>query len=54
MRLYHEWMRTYQLGRKRILDTMLAANLHVAGVRRLFTSNPDDFRVFGTFELLVP
>ena len=54
LRRYHEWMGTYHLGRKRILDTMLAATLHTAGVRRLFTSNPDEFRVFGVFELLVP
>ena len=49
-----EWMTRHRLGRKRVLDTMLAATLHTAGVRRLFTSNPDDFRVFGAFELLVP
>ena len=54
MSLFFDWMLRYQLGRKRILDTMLAATLHTAGVRRFFTSNPDDFRVFGVFELLVP
>jgi predicted nucleic acid-binding protein len=52
--LFFDWMNRYQLGRKRILDTMLAATLYTAGVRRLFTSNPDDFRVFDAFELLVP
>lgn len=54
MELYFEWMTRHQLGRKRILDTILAATLHVADVRRLFTLNPADFRVFGVFELLVP
>lgn len=54
MRLHHEWMARHGLGRKRILDTLLAATLHTAGVRRLFTTNPDDFRIFGVFELLVP
>jgi len=49
-----DWLTRHQLGRKRILDTMLAATLHTAGVRRIFTSNPDDFRIFGVFELLVP
>ena len=49
-----EWMERHQLGRKRILDTMLAATLYSAGVRRLFTLNAEDFRVFGVFELLVP
>ncbi|HMJ89218.1 MAG TPA: hypothetical protein VK530_05355 [Candidatus Acidoferrum sp.] len=47
-------MNRFQLGRKRILDTQLAAILHTAGVHRLFTSNPRDFEVFGVFELLVP
>lgn len=49
-----EWMETHHLGRKRILDTMLAATLYSARVRRLFTLNPSDFRVFGVFDLLVP
>jgi predicted nucleic acid-binding protein len=48
------WMRQFQLGRKRILDTHLAAILHVSGVRRLITSNPSDFAVFGVFELMTP
>lgn len=54
MSQFFDWMIRYQLGRQRILDTLLAATLHTAGVRRLFTSNPDDFRIFGVFELLVP
>lgn len=49
-----EWMIRHQLGRKRIIDTMLAATLHMAGARKLLTLNPDDCRVFGVFELLVP
>lgn len=48
------WMRQFALGPKRILDTHLAAVLHGAGVRRLLTSNPDDFAVFGVFELIKP
>ena len=48
------WMREFRLGRKRILDTHLAAVLYVAGVRRLLTSNPDDFAVFGVLETLTP
>ena len=54
MELCFEWMTLHQLGRKRILDTMLAATLHAADVRRLFTLNPTDFRVFSVFELLAP
>jgi len=48
------WMREFSLGRKRILDTHFAAILHTHGVRRLLTSNPGDFAVFGVFELIVP
>jgi predicted nucleic acid-binding protein len=48
------WMREFRLGRKRILDTYLAAVLHTNGVRRLFTSNPADFQVFGVLEIVTP
>jgi hypothetical protein len=48
------WMRQFNLGRKRILDTQLAAIFHTAGIRRLLTSNPADFQVFGVFEILTP
>ncbi len=48
------WMRQFGLGRKRILDTHLAAVLHGASVRRLLTSNPADFTVFGVFEIVSP
>jgi len=48
------WMRQYNLGRKRILDTHLAAILHTNGVRRLLTSNPADFAVFNVLESIVP
>ena len=48
------WMRQFNLGRKRTLDTHLAAVLHTAGVRRLLTSNPGDFIVFGALEIVTP
>ena len=48
------WLRHFNLGRKRILDTHLAAVLHTTGVRRLLTSNPGDFTVFGVFEIVTP
>lgn len=41
-----------RLGRKRILDTALAATLELAGVRRLATFNPDDFRPFAFLDLV--
>jgi len=48
------WMRQFNLGRKRILDTQLAAILHTNGVSRLLTSNPADFSVFGVLETITP
>ena len=48
------WMRQFNLGRKRILDTNLAAIFHTASVRRLLTSNPADFAVFDVFEIITP
>ncbi len=48
------WMRKFSLGRKRILDTHLAAVLYTSGVRRLLTANPRDFTVFGVLETVTP
>lgn len=42
------------LGRKRILDTALAATLELAGIRRLATFNRKDFEVFPFLELVSP
>jgi predicted nucleic acid-binding protein len=47
-----ELMETLRLGRKRILDTALAATLECAGVRRLATFNPGDFAIFGFLDLV--
>lgn len=52
-RLALDWLQRHQLGRKRILDTQLAATLWVAGSRRIITSNPADFRLLG-FEAVSP
>jgi predicted nucleic acid-binding protein len=49
-----QWLRDYRLGRKRILDTHLAAVIYGAGIRRLMTSNPADFRIFDVFEIVTP
>lgn len=53
VRLALDWVHRHQLGRKRILDTQLAATLWTAGIQRLVTSNPSDFKLLG-FETLVP
>lgn len=43
------WMREFRLGRKRVLDTALAATYKEHGIRRLATANPSDFAIFGIF-----
>ena len=48
------WMRQFSLGRKRILDTHLAATLHTRAIHRLLTSNAADFSVFGVLETVTP
>jgi len=49
-----DWHRTHRLGRKRLLDTMLAASYYEAGVTHVLTLNPSDFNVFGEFSVVVP
>jgi predicted nucleic acid-binding protein len=46
------WLTRHQLGRKRLLDTMLAATFHRAGVKRIVTNNERDFKVLGVFEIV--
>lgn len=43
-----------QLGRKRILDTALAATLECAGIQRLMTLNRRDYEIFPFLELVGP
>jgi predicted nucleic acid-binding protein len=54
MRLFSNWMTTIPLGRKRILDTMLAATFHANDIRSVITSNVRDFTVFGVFDIIRP
>jgi predicted nucleic acid-binding protein len=49
---FHRWMRHHQLGRKRVLDTLLAATYREAGITSLLTLNAGDFAVFGDFAYL--
>jgi predicted nucleic acid-binding protein len=49
-----ELLLQHRLGRKRVLDTMLAAVLEAAGVEVLATFNGDDYRVFGFLEVVEP
>lgn len=50
--LFLTWVDELRLGRKRLLDTLLAASLHSACVRRIAATDWRDFDVFGVFEIL--
>lgn len=43
------WMERFQLGRKRLLDTLIAATWHTSGISEIYTLNPADFVLFGHF-----
>ena len=45
---------SFRLGRRRILDTALAATLEEAGVTRLATLNGSDFAVFPFLKIVEP
>lgn len=48
------WLQEHRLGRKRLLDTLLAATYFTSGVRAMLTTNARDFAVFGCFEIRQP
>lgn len=45
------WLSMYKLGRKRLIDTHMAACYAENGVTTLWTNNRDDFKIFEVFEL---
>jgi len=47
--LFLGWLEEHKLGRKRLLDTMLASTLRASGITSILTLNRDDFTVFGDF-----
>lgn len=49
---FHDWMQQHQLGRKRLLDTLLAASFREAGITSVLTLNATDFTVFGEFSFV--
>lgn len=53
-RQFLAWLQQFGLGRKRVLDTLLAATYYHAGVRSILTSNAADFSVFGVFTCIPP
>jgi predicted nucleic acid-binding protein len=52
--LFLGWLQQFLLGRKRLLDTLLAATYQQAGILSLLTTNPADFAVFGMFRCITP
>lgn len=44
------WMEEFRLGRKRIMDTYLAATYHGNGIRKVATANTGDFALFRVFD----
>jgi predicted nucleic acid-binding protein len=51
---FFAWLQQFFLGRKRLLDTLLAATYHQAGIHSILTTNPADFAVFGVFACITP
>jgi predicted nucleic acid-binding protein len=49
-----EWLRRHSLGRKRLLDTLLAATYRECGISSLLTTNPRDFQILGGFICIAP
>ena len=48
------WMSQHFLGRKRILDTMLAATFREEQIASILTTNAHDFAVLGGFACVTP
>jgi predicted nucleic acid-binding protein len=49
--LWLKWLTDFQLGRKRLLDTLIAVTWHAAGISEICTLNPNDFKVFDVFRI---
>ena len=47
-----EWLREHRVGRKRLLDTMLAASAYTQGISSIVTNNETDFKIFERFKIL--
>jgi predicted nucleic acid-binding protein len=52
--LFFTWHRNLALGRKRLLDTLLAATYRSAGINSLLTTNARDFAAIGGFQCITP
>ena len=54
VRQFLTWLQQFSLGRKRLLDTLLAATYRQAGIQSILTTNQSDFLVFGVFTCIAP
>ena len=54
VRQFLTWLQQFSLGRKRLLDTMLAATYRQAGIQSLLTTNKSDFLIFAVFTCITP
>ena len=54
VRLFLGWMHQHRLGRKRLLDSLLAATYRTAGIDSLLTLNAQDFTILGGFTCPAP
>lgn len=52
--VFFDWMAKHRLGRRRLLDTMLAATYFAHGLTDVVTSNARDYSTFGVFQVHVP
>ena len=50
--LWFDLLRRHRLGRKRLLDTMLAAVCRSNGIGKIVSNNEEDFRVFGFLDVV--
>jgi len=53
-KLFLEWITKHELGRKRLLNTQLAATYFSAGIQNIISSNYRDYKVFDCFNVIVP
>ena len=52
--LFFHWMSKFRLGRKRVLDSLLAATYATRNVPAIATIDATDFQVFGVFKIVAP
>lgn len=51
---FQRWITEHRLGRKRLLDTLLAATFEAHQIENIITSDPKGFQVFNIFNITDP